>query len=68
VPELNDSYHLSDVIFADFVDSPLEEIFVVVEVEGDVKLRLELLPDVVRLGLRHCKFEFALELFVEDVS
>jgi len=25
VPELNDSYHLSDVLFADFVDSLLEE-------------------------------------------
>ena len=45
-----------------------EEWLIVVEVESDVELGLEVLPDVARLGLGHLQLKFVGQFFIKTVT
>lgn len=66
--DLYDRYCLFNVVPADVVEDLFEEEVVVVEVESDVELGLEVLPDVARLGLRHSKLKLLSHVVVKTVS
>jgi len=68
VTEFNYSYHLFKIAFTDPIEDLFKEDIVVVEVESNVKLRLELLPNVTRLRLGHSKPNFILKFFVELIT
>jgi len=53
VSELNNCHILLDVGLAYFYEDLFKEFTIVVEVKCDIELRLECLPDVVRLRLGH---------------
>lgn len=68
VTEFNDSHHLSKIAFTDPIEDLFKEDIVVVEVESNVKLRLELLPNLTRLRFGHSKPNFILKVFVEFIT
>ena len=68
VTELHNSHHLLDALTTNVVQNLLKEFLVVVQLEAEVKLRLESFPSVAWLGESRVEYNLFLKVFVERLS